>query len=118
MEDFFVEESVGDGGVVQVRTVPHEFIGEVVFAVNDATRNVASCVANHMEIESVAHVTLVELHLLFDEACDCSVFLGGHREVMSFVPPLNCCKEVSSKLFGRREESASAGVLEEVVLWD
>ena len=33
MEDFFVEESVGDRGVVQVWAVPHKLVGKVVFAV-------------------------------------------------------------------------------------
>ena len=106
MEDFFVKECVSDRGVVQVWAVPHEFVGEVVLAVNDATGNTASCVTNNVDVESVAQVVLVKLYLLFDETCDCGVFLGGHREVVSFVPPLNCCEEVSAKLFCRGKESA------------
>ena len=98
--------------------VPHEFVGKVVFAVNDATGNAASCVANNVDVESVSQVMLMKLYLLFNEACDCGIFLGGHRKVMSFVPPLNCCEEVSAKLFGRGKESAFAGVLKEVVLWN
>ena len=118
MEDFFVEESVGDRGVVQVWAVPHEFVGKVVFVVDNAAGNAASCVANNVEIKSAAQVMLMKLHLLFNKACNCSVLLGGYREVMSFVPPLDRCKEASTEVFGRRKESAFAGVPEEVVLWD
>ena len=118
MEDFFVKECVSDRGVVQVWAVPHEFVGKVVFAGNDATGNAASCVANNVDVESISQVMLMKLYLLFNEACDCGIFLGGHREVMSFVPPLNCCEEVSAKLFGRGKESAFAGVLKEVMLWN
>ena len=91
---------------------------EGVFVVENAAGNAASCVANNMEIKSAAQVMLVKLYLLFNEACDCSALLGGYREVMSFVPPLDRCKEVSAEPFCRRKESAFAGVLEEVVLWD
>ena len=65
MEDFFVKECVSDRGVVQVWAVPHEFVGKVVFAVNDATGNAASCVANNVDVESV--------------------FLGDAHEVVSAV---------------------------------
>ncbi|OLP80997.1 hypothetical protein AK812_SmicGene38526 [Symbiodinium microadriaticum] len=63
---------------------------KVVFAVKDATGNAASCIANNMDVESVAQVMLMKLYLLFNE--------------------------VSAKLFGRGKESAFAGVLKEVVL--
>ena len=104
--------------MVQVWAVPHEFVGKVVFVVDNAAGNAASCVANHVEIKSAAQMMLVKLYLLFNEACNCSVLLGGYGEVMSFVPPLDRCKEVSAELFGRRKESAFAGVLEEMVLWN
>ena len=84
----------------------------------DAIRDAVSCVANNMYVKTVAQILLVKLYLLFDEACDGGVFLGGHREVMSFMPPLNCCEKFTAKLFGRGKESAFAGVLKEVVLWD
>ncbi|OLP76337.1 hypothetical protein AK812_SmicGene43744 [Symbiodinium microadriaticum] len=86
--------------------VPHEFVGKVVFAVNDATGNAASCVANNVDVESVSQVMLMKLYLLFNEACDCGIFLGGHRKVMSFVPPLNCCEE---EFFGGVKASFGVG---------
>ena len=46
------------------------------------------------------------------------MLLSRCGEVMSFVPPLNCCKKVAAKLFRRGKESAFAGVLQKVVLWN
>ena len=64
--------------MVQVWAVPHEFVGKVVFAVKDATGNAASCIANNMDVESVAQVMLMKLYLLFNETCGYGVFLGRH----------------------------------------
>ncbi|CAE7479175.1 unnamed protein product [Symbiodinium sp. CCMP2456] len=60
----FVKEGVGDSSVVKVWTVPHEFVGKVVFAVNDAVGNAASGVADNMEVESAAEVVIVPAELL------------------------------------------------------
>ena len=39
MKDIFVEESVGDGNVVKMWAVPHEFVRKVVFVVDDPVGN-------------------------------------------------------------------------------
>ena len=118
MEDFFVEESVGDRGMVKVWTVPHELVGKVVFVMNDSVGNAASGVADHMEVKSVAEVVFVKLHLLLNEVGDDCVLFCGYREVMGLVPNLDCSKEVLAELLGGGKESAFAGVLEEMVLWN
>ena len=92
MEDFFVEESVGDRGMIKMWAVPHELVGKVVFAVNDSAGNAVFCVADHVEIESVAEVVFVKLCLLLNEVCNNCVLFCGHREVMGFVPSLDRCK--------------------------
>ena len=118
MEAFFVEESVGNRGVVKVWAVPHEFVGKVVFAVDDSVGNAASGVADNIEVKLVTEVAIVQLHLLLNEVGNDCVLFGGHREVMGFVPPLDRCKKVSAELLGGRKEGVFTGVLEKVVLWN
>ena len=118
MENFFVEESVGDCGMVKVWAIPHELVGKVVFAVNDSVGNAASGVADHVEVESVAEVVFVKLHLLLNEVGNDCVLFCGYREVMGFMPSLDRCKEVLAELLGGWKESAFARVLEKVVLWN
>ena len=59
MEDFFVEESVGDRGMVKVWAVPRELVGKVVFAMNDSVGNAASGVADHVEVESAESIGIL-----------------------------------------------------------
>ncbi|OLP83304.1 hypothetical protein AK812_SmicGene35938 [Symbiodinium microadriaticum] len=114
----FVKESVGNRGVVEVWAVPREFVGKVVFAVDDSVGNAAFGVADNMKVESATDVVFVKLHLLLNEVCNECVLFSRHREVMGFMPPLDRCKEVSAELLGGREKGAFAGVLEKVVLWN
>ena len=110
MEDFLVEESVGDRSVVEVWTVPHEFVGKVVFVVDDSVGNAASGVADE--------VMIVKLHLVLDEVGNSGVLFSGYGEVMGFVPSLDRCEEVSAWVLGGWKEGASTGVLEKAVLWN
>ena len=64
--------------------------------------------ADNMEVESVAEVVIVELHLLLNEVCNNFGLFSGYGEVMGFVPPLDRCKKVSAELFGGGGEGAFA----------
>ena len=75
MEDFLVEESVGNRGVVKVWAVPHELVGKVVFAMDDSVGDAASDVADHVEVESAAEAVIVKLHLLLNEVGNDCVFV-------------------------------------------
>ena len=78
---------------------------------DNAVGDALFCVAYNLEIEAVVQVLLMKLQLRLNETCDCGVFVSRCWEVMRLVPPLDCCEEISTQLFGRRKESASARVM-------